>query len=407
MAEHRQNFRKQLVPVNYQQDNKLNSAPLQEIVDFIYNFLKQIVYQNKSIEIEGKLGRFKSRSTQREIFERDEIRLDTINRISMSNIVLMKSVQEFFQFESFVQIKDQQNQIKYYDLLNEIQQQSNNAQKDDNKNDYQQNKIFEQHCAVQEIIDFNTFSCCQNDIVVDFGFEDGTRLKVPLNADDPIVLDKKNRDFSNNLDFIFNAKHYRISAREEDVINDVNEINKKKLEIRDGKYQSVRMKYRKAYKYLFMEYAFTRVFSFSNFSKKKVIENEQQQIHQTYIEFNEKVCVNILNRKKFSQTALQFFQKSYQVQYNLLTKFESEIEIKDVKKYFKKEFDSNNQSMIQSHIRSFIRNIVYLNNISDFFFGMYERQLDELKKQKNIEIPTYFKDGILGQYIESHLFQTN
>ncbi|KAL4472001.1 hypothetical protein ABPG72_018503 [Tetrahymena utriculariae] len=405
MAEHRQNFRKQLVPVNYQQDNKLNSAPLQDMVDFIYSFLKQIIYENKSIEIEGKLGRFKSRSTQREAYERDEIRLDTINRISMSNLVLMRSFQEFFQFDSCVQIKDQQNQIKYYDLLNEIQQ-SNQAQNGDGQNG-QQDTIFKRHCAINEIIDFKTFECCQNDIVVDFGFEDGTRLKVPLNEKDPIVLDKKNRDFSNNIDFAFNAKHYRISAREEEVINDLNEINKKKLEIREGKYQSVRMKYRKAYKYLFMEYAFTRVFSFSNFSKKKVIENEQQFVHQTYEEFNEKVAVNILNRKKFSKYAQQFFQKTLTVHYNMLTKFESEIEIKDVKQYFQKEFDQNNQGVIQSHIRSFIRNIIYLNNITDFFVGIYERQLQELKQQKNIETPTYFKDGILGQYIESHLFQIN
>lgn len=73
---------------------------------------------------------------------------------------------------------------------------------------------------MNDIVDFDTFDRTQNDIVVDFSFEDGTRLKVPLNIDDPIILDKKNRDASNNIDFAFNGKHYRISAREEDVIND-------------------------------------------------------------------------------------------------------------------------------------------------------------------------------------------
>lgn len=68
----------------------------------------------------------------------------------------------------------------------------------------------------------------QNNIIVDFIFDDGSRLKVPLDAEKPIELDKKQRgQQGSNLDFVIGGYHYRVSAREEEEIHDRDLINKK------------------------------------------------------------------------------------------------------------------------------------------------------------------------------------
>lgn len=82
-------------------------------------------------------------------------------------------------------------------------------------------------------------------------------------------MDKKEKSPETNLDFILQRRHYRISARQEDEITDKDAINEKLVNVMEGQYSSVRIKHRKAYKYLFMEFAFTRVFSFAKINKSK------------------------------------------------------------------------------------------------------------------------------------------
>lgn len=91
---------------------------------------------------------------------------------------------------------------------------------------------FGKYVQIDCVYDFSTFSRSQNDVIVDFTFEDGTRLKVPLNPTKPVSLDKKDRNAVNNLDFALQANHYRISAREETEITEIDKINEKIMSVR-------------------------------------------------------------------------------------------------------------------------------------------------------------------------------
>lgn len=95
-------IRKQVMPINPSSDETLNVKPQQSIERFVYENICKIVKERRPIEIEGKLGRFMSKSMSPIDIKENEIRIDMINTISREGLVFLRPFESIFSFNSTV-----------------------------------------------------------------------------------------------------------------------------------------------------------------------------------------------------------------------------------------------------------------------------------------------------------------